>query len=48
MKFVNGSQNDDFLFNVIKLPNNCGEKTLGVITNNYLKFELHIKNMCVS
>ena len=31
MYFRNGSENDDFIFNGIKLANGCEEKLLGVI-----------------
>ena len=45
--FGNGGQNDDFTFNGIKLSNNCEEKILGVIIDKELKFEPHIRNMCI-
>ena len=45
--FGNGGQNDDFIFNGIKLSNNCEEKILGVIIDKELKFEPHIRNMCI-
>ena len=47
MYFGNGGQNDDFTFNGIKLSNNCEEKILGVIIDKELKFEPHIRNMCI-
>ena len=30
----------------IKLPNSCEKKTSGLMTDNELKFEPHIKSMC--
>ena len=36
MYFRNGSQNDDFIFNRVKLPNSCEEKILDVISDNEL------------
>ena len=42
MCFGIGSENDDFIFDGIKLPHNCEEKVLGVIIDNELKFDLHI------
>ena len=36
MCFRNGSQNGDFIFNGIKLPDSCEEKILGVIGDNEL------------
>ena len=36
MYFRNGSQNDDFTFNGIKLPNSCEEKMLDGIRDNEL------------
>ena len=46
MYFVNGSQNGDFIFNGIKLPNSCEEKILGVISDkmSLIKFEPNIRN----
>ena len=41
-----GSENDDFIFDRIKLPNSCEEKILGVIIDNQLKFDSHIRSMC--
>ena len=46
MCFGIGSENDDFVFDGIKLPNSCEEKILGVIIDNKLKFDPHIRNMC--
>ena len=46
MCFGIGSENDDFVFDGIKLPNSCEEKILGVITDNELKFDPHIRYMC--
>ena len=46
MCFGIGSKNDDFIFDGTKLPNNCEEKRLGVIIDNELKFDLHIRSMC--
>ena len=41
-----GSENDDFIFDEIKLLNICAEKILGVIIDNELKFDPHIRSMC--
>ena len=41
MCFGTGSENDG-----IKLPNSCAEKILGVIIDNELKFDPHIRRMC--
>ena len=46
MCFGNGSENDDFIFYGIKLPNSWEKKMLDVITDNELKFDPHIKSMC--
>ena len=43
--FRTGSENDDFIFDEIKLPNSCEEKRLGVIIDNELKFDPHIRSM---
>ena len=40
------NENDDFIFNGIKLPNSCEEKRLDVITDNELKL-IHILGVCV-
>ena len=42
MCFGIGSENDDFLFDGIKLPSSCEEKILGIIINN----DPHIRSMC--
>ena len=41
-----GSENDDSMFNGIKLPNSCEEKTLSVIIDNELKFDSYNRSMC--
>ena len=46
MRFGIGSENDDFIFDGIKLPNSCVEKILGVIINNELKFVPYSRSMC--
>ena len=46
MCFGIGSENDDFIFDGIKLPNSCEEKLLGVITDIELKFDPHIRSIC--
>ena len=46
MCFGTSSENDDFIFDGIKLPNSCEEKILGVIIDNELKFDPHIRSMC--
>ena len=46
MCFGIGSKNDDFIFDGIKLPNSCEEKILGVIIDNELKFDPHIRSLC--
>ena len=45
MCFADGSENDDFLFDGIKFPNSCEEKILGVIVDNELNFDPHIRSM---
>ena len=46
MYFGIGGENDDFIFDGIKLPNSCEEKILGVINENELKFSPYIRSMC--
>ena len=46
MCFGIGSKNDDIILDEIKLPSSCEEKILGVITDNELKFDPHIRSMC--
>ena len=46
MCFGIGSENDDLIFDGIKLPNSCEEKILGVIIDTELKFDPHIRSMC--
>ena len=46
MYFGTGSENDDFILNGIKLPNNCEEKILAVIIDSVLRFNPHIRCMC--
>ena len=46
MCFRIGSENDDFIFDGIKLPNSCKEKILGAIIDNELKFDPHIRSIC--
>ena len=46
MCFGTSNENDDFIFDGIKLPNSCEEKILGVIIDNELKFDPHIRSMC--
>ena len=46
MCFGIGSENDGLIFDRIKLPNICEEKILGVIIDNELKFDPHIRSMC--
>ena len=41
-----GSENEDFIFDEIKLPNSRNEKILGAIIDNELKFDSHITGMC--
>lgn len=43
MHFGNGSQNDDFIFNGVNKTYSCKEKMFGVISDNELKFEPHIR-----
>ena len=45
MYFGIGSENDEFIFDEIKLPNSCEEKILGVIIDNELKFDAHIRSV---
>ena len=46
MCFGIGSENGDFVFDAIKLPNSCEEKVLGVIIDNEFKFDPYIRSMC--
>ena len=47
MCFGIGSENDDFTFDGIKLPNSGEEKILGVIIDHELKFDdPHIGSIC--
>ena len=46
MCFGTSIENDDFTLDGIKLPNSCEEKILGVIIDNELKFDPHIRSMC--
>ena len=41
-----GSENVDFIFDGIKLRNSSEEKVFGVIIDNELNFDPHIRNMC--
>ena len=40
------SENDEFIFDGIKFPNCCEEKMLGVVIDNELKFDPHIRSIC--
>ena len=42
-----GSENGDFIFDRLKLPNSCEEKMLGVIIDNELKFDPHIRSRSI-
>ena len=46
MGFGIGSENYDFIFDEIKLPNRCEEKILAVIIDHELKFDPHVTSMC--
>ena len=46
MCFGIGRENDDSIFDGIKLPNNCEKKILGVMIDNERKFN-HILGMYV-
>ena len=46
MCFGTSSENDDFILDGIKLPNSCEEKILGVIIDNKLKFDPHLRSIC--
>ena len=46
MCFRNGGKNDDFKLDGIKLTNSCEEKILGVIIDNELKFDPHMRSIC--
>ena len=39
-------ENDDCIFDGIKLRKSCKEKILGIITDNELKFDAHIRSIC--
>ena len=41
-----GSENDEFIFDGIKLPNSCAEKILDVMIDIELKSDPHIRSMC--
>ena len=43
--FAIGSEDDDFIFDGTKLPNSCEKKIIGVIIDNELKFDLHIRSI---
>ena len=47
MCFGVGIENDDFIFDGIKLPNSFEEKMLGVIIDNELKFDPHIRSRSI-
>ena len=38
-------ENDDFIFDEIKLPNGCEEKILSVIIDNKANFDQHIRTV---
>ena len=38
------SENDELIFDEIKLLNSCEKKTLGVISDNELKFDPNIRS----
>ena len=40
------NENDDFIFDGIKLPNSCDEKILGAIIDHELMFDPHIESLC--
>ena len=46
IRFAIGSGNVGFIFVAIKLPNSYEEKILGLIIDNDLKFDPHVRNMC--
>ena len=46
MCFGNDIENDDSIFDRLKLPSSCEEKILGAIIDNELKFDPHIKGIC--
>ena len=46
MRFGIGSENDNFIFDWIKLTKSCEEKILDVIIDDELKFDPHIRSMC--
>ena len=46
MCFTVGGENDDFIFNRIKLPNSCEQKMFCVLIDNELRFDPHITSMC--
>ena len=45
MCFGIGGENDDFTIDRIKLSNSCKEKILGVMIDNELKFDPHVRSM---
>ena len=46
MCFGMGSENNDFIFDGINLPNNCEKKILSIIIDDVLQFDPHIGGMC--
>ena len=46
MCFEISSENHDFIFDAIKVPNSCEEKILGVIIDSELKFDPNIISKC--
>ena len=46
MCFRIDSENDDFIFDGMKLPNSCEEKISSVIGDNELKFDLRSRSIC--
>ena len=46
MCFGTSSEKDDFICDGIKLPDSCEEKILGVIIDNELKFDPHVRSKC--
>ena len=45
MCFAIGSENDDFMFDGIKLPSSWEQKIFGVIIDNEFEFDSHIRSM---
>ena len=46
MCFEISSENHDFIFDAMKVPNSCEEKIFGIIIDSELKFDPNIRSKC--